>query len=341
MISIIIPFYNAEKFLDQCIKSFLAQSYKDWELLLINDGSSDKGFEIVRSYLEVDDRIRLISQVNAGVSSARNKGLLAAKGEFICFCDVDDCYDSCALELMIDGFSDSVDIVKCNFVRDIQGNRIPHTSTFKGIYNKAQIIKNVIPEYIAPTHLKSKGEFCSIWGCLFRASLLKNISFIPTEIMEDKVFWLEALVNARGIYYLDMPLYIYNWVPSSAMNRYHKNYIQNVIDVCSSIKNILITNYLYDDNKNRFDILNIILFQAIIYNELISKNSIIASVQKISKYKQRLLSQISSEFITEFTSMNDLEWILKKNNYMFGYFCFQKINIKIRSIFHRVLRSFK
>lgn len=340
MISIIVPFYNAEKFLDRCIQSFLCQTYNDWELLLVNDGSSDNSPSVIKPYLEKDHRINLISQKNAGVSSARNKGLSLAKGEFICFCDVDDFYEPYALELMMNHFSNSIDIVKCDFVRDIQGKRIRNLSTFKGLYSKNQILRDVLPEYIAPISLKEEGEFCSIWGCIIRATLLKNKSFIAIEIMEDKVFWLETLLAAQSIFYLATPLYVYNWSPFSAMNSYHKNYIQNVIEVCCAIKKILKGNKLYNDCKNRVCNLHIILFRAIIYNELISRNSIIKSVYEIRKYKEKFLPEIPWE-ITQNILQVDSKWILMQYNCVFGYFCLCKVEWKLRFWAHKVLEMFK
>lgn len=90
MISIIIPVYNSESYLDECIKSVLCQTYKDFELLLIDDGSTDKSLEILSSWESKDDRINLIVQENSGASSARNHGLNEAKGEWVVFIDSDD-----------------------------------------------------------------------------------------------------------------------------------------------------------------------------------------------------------------------------------------------------------
>ena len=90
MISIIIPVYNSDSYLDECIKSVLCQTYKDFELLLIDDGSTDKSLERLRRWESKDDRINLIVQENSGASSARNHGLNEAKGEWVVFIDSDD-----------------------------------------------------------------------------------------------------------------------------------------------------------------------------------------------------------------------------------------------------------
>ena len=89
-VSIIIPIYNAEPYIDQCVQSILSQSFHDWEMILINDGSRDHSLKICEQLAEKDDRIHVLSQSNMGVSSARNTGLMNAVGEYVTFIDVDD-----------------------------------------------------------------------------------------------------------------------------------------------------------------------------------------------------------------------------------------------------------
>lgn len=92
MVSIIVPVYNAEKYLSSCIESILNQTYSEFELFLINDGSSDSSAEICNFYAKKDERIKVIHNANHGVSYTRNNGLQLAKGEYIIFCDADDQY---------------------------------------------------------------------------------------------------------------------------------------------------------------------------------------------------------------------------------------------------------
>ena len=90
LISVIVPVFNVEKYLEKCIESIRNQTYKNLEILLINDGSTDKSLEICNKYLEIDDRIVLLNKENGGLSSARNFGIDNAKGEYITFVDSDD-----------------------------------------------------------------------------------------------------------------------------------------------------------------------------------------------------------------------------------------------------------
>jgi glycosyltransferase involved in cell wall biosynthesis len=92
MVSIIIPVYNAEKFIAETISSVINQEYKNWELIIIDDGSTDNSLEIIKEFVEKDERITCLRQTNSGVSSARNRGINIAKGDYISFLDADDCW---------------------------------------------------------------------------------------------------------------------------------------------------------------------------------------------------------------------------------------------------------
>lgn len=116
VVSIIVPVYNAEKYLHRCIDSILAQTYTDFEILLINDGSKDKSGKICDKYATVDNRIHVFHKKNGGASAARNYGLDKAVGKYICFIDADDWVDSNYIESLIP--SDGEDMVICSFVKE-------------------------------------------------------------------------------------------------------------------------------------------------------------------------------------------------------------------------------
>ena len=99
-ISIIVPIYNAEQFLEKCLNSLINQTYQNLEIVCINDGSKDKSLSILKEYQKKDKRIIIIDQANQGVSEARNKGIKMATGEYICFCDADDSYKDNFIEVM-------------------------------------------------------------------------------------------------------------------------------------------------------------------------------------------------------------------------------------------------
>ena len=115
-ITIVVPIYNAEKYLERCIKSILDQTYENLEIILVNDGSTDKSLEICEKFKAEDNRIIIINKENGGVSSARNKGIDAATGKFIIFIDADDYIEKEMFEVLEeDLFKNNVDISMCGF----------------------------------------------------------------------------------------------------------------------------------------------------------------------------------------------------------------------------------
>lgn len=122
LVSIITPLYNSERFVGQTIESVLAQTYPNWEMIVVNDGSQDQGAEIVRQYTAKDPRIRLFEQPNSGCAAARNHGLREAKGRYYCFLDSDDYWDSEFLEEQLQFMAEKkAAIVTCS-VRRVDEN---------------------------------------------------------------------------------------------------------------------------------------------------------------------------------------------------------------------------
>ena len=123
-ISVIVPVYNAEKYLSRCIDSILNQTYKNFELILINDGSKDNSIEILRKYENIDDRIKVIDNSNNGVSKTRNIGVRLAEGEYIQFIDSDDFIDKNMFEYAINVMEqENADLVMTGFYLDIESKK--------------------------------------------------------------------------------------------------------------------------------------------------------------------------------------------------------------------------
>lgn len=188
MISVIVPVYKAEKVVARCIESVIAQEYKDWELILVDDGSPDRSGEICDEYAVKDERIRVVHQKNAGASAARNHGIKVARGEFICFIDSDDYVSPYYLsDFFI--YPDSLDFV-------LQG----HT----GVYNNKP--ENICVNKLSAEHgLKFLLENCDedslLQGpcCkLFKSSILFEYNILFPEdisIGEDAIFVKQYLLH--------------------------------------------------------------------------------------------------------------------------------------------------
>ena len=201
MVSIIIPIYKAEKSIRRCIDSVIAQTYKDWELVLVDDGSPDISGEICDEYAQKDSRIRAFHKSNGGVSSARNRGLDEAIGERICFVDADDALEPNFLSKMA---VCSHDLVVCGF-RSLQGLQItPDDIDVSGEAMGAYIPK-FFNSYSAPAP----------WAKLFKKEIIGkfHIRFNQKlKLTEDTIFNLEYLSYCTSLRQIPYQLYIYDGV---------------------------------------------------------------------------------------------------------------------------------
>ncbi len=164
MISVIIPFYNAAKFLDRCISSVLSQTYADFELLLVDDGSTDGSAAICERYAEKDKRLRLLRLNHGGVCAARNCGLLYAQGEFISFIDADDWVDADFLQIFVDAIGDAQLCIQDMIMHDVDK---------VWSLGLADVIGSSPAEIARASRLY--GSCCN---ALFLASVIKNNSLI-------------------------------------------------------------------------------------------------------------------------------------------------------------------
>lgn len=189
--SVIIPIFNTEVYLRHCVDSVIAQTYKDFECILINDGSDDKCGKICDEYAEHDSRIKVVHQKNNGVSDARNKGLDNANGDWICFVDSDDWVQPNMLEVLAGNIKDNCLVQFCAYIhRD-------------GVVEEIRALKkeeDIISSNVA-----------TVWRHAFPKSIVKNIRFDQNIIGgEDYVFCVKACLVAEDIVTINECLYNYN-----------------------------------------------------------------------------------------------------------------------------------
>ena len=215
-ISVIVPVYNTESYLHQCIDSILNQSFKDFELLLIDDGSKDGSGKICDVYAEKDSRIRVWHQENQGVSVARNVGLENAQGEWIYFPDSDDIVVENAFEIMMKMITENIDYVIGGYeIYDEEGN-----STYAISERKQHVITRdeALMEMFAPTDYRYQGY---LWNKLFKAAIIRdnNLRFVKgIKFNEDRLYNVEYLCCIKGnVAYTTVPVYHYVERSPSAM----------------------------------------------------------------------------------------------------------------------------
>ena len=196
-ISVIVPVYNAERCLAACVDSLLAQTYADFEVLLVDDGSADTSPAICDRYAAADDRVRVIHQKNAGVGAARNAGLDAARGDYLAFVDADDTVLPDYLETLYRDITEQdVDIVCCNFQEFYHGQ--PVNMTIPRVMNNRRIpYRNDCYADMVDNHeIYSAG----VWAALYRRDRFQLLRFTSLPFGEDCVFNFDALTLAKAVY---------------------------------------------------------------------------------------------------------------------------------------------
>ena len=222
MISIIVPVYNTKEYLSQCIESLTNQTYKDLEIICVNDGSTDGSKEILKKYEKLDKRIKLIHQNNHGESHARNIGLTYAKGDYIAFCDCDDWIDSNMYETLIQEMqNDDLDLVAAGWYKDT-------LTEGKWISTKVENEKSVLNEAFNQSQLlhylyerDSYRGFSYMWNKLYRRDVLLDENDNIIEFDEslklggDVLYLARVALNVKKTKYVDEPFYHYRIRESS------------------------------------------------------------------------------------------------------------------------------
>ena len=222
MVSVIVPVYNCEKFLKKCIDSIINQSYTDLEIILVDDGSTDKSGIICDSYREKDCRIRVIHKENGGVSSARNFGLDLAVGDYIFFVDSDDYLNhTCIQKLVLAQKQNKADIIVGNAI-DVRENG---STIANGGISEGKLLKKDDAIY----HFLKADYFTAVcWGRLYCRSCIKFLRFDEhMRIAEDGKFFLNAIENSESIFIIPEKLYYYVIRDGSAV---HSGFTQKYYD---------------------------------------------------------------------------------------------------------------
>jgi glycosyltransferase involved in cell wall biosynthesis len=244
MISVIIPVYNVEQHISECLESIVAQTYKNIEIIVVNDGSTDKSEEIIKSYLEKFKNINYIYQENKGVSEARNLGLKNAKGEYILFVDSDDFLDKNMIEKMYNNANKyQSDVVISGHIRFYETqsfkNKIINYDEYEdNIYNGNQVLDLMLS-------LKVKGY---LWDKLFKRDKLveNNFNLEPNRYIEDWFPVIKQISKSGTVTFVNEPLYYYRQRNESAMHNINKKLLDDYVYTVNKINNYL------DNHKDQY-----------------------------------------------------------------------------------------
>lgn len=282
--SIIVPVYNVEKYINRCIDSILYQTIDDFEVILVDDGSSDKSGIICDYYETIDDRVKVIHKKNGGVSSARNAGLDLCQGKYVVFVDSDDYISKDYLQKL---YNPNVDMVLCNIkYKNINSDKFYILDNEEyGIFNVEENILNQI--------IKSK-YFCTVYCKLFRKNIIEdyNIRFIEDlSLGEDTVFVVDYIMQIRNLEIKSDVIYNYITYNSDRLSMFKENSIYNLEKCDKYIQDKLSKIYKIDKSEA-------------------------FNTRKWNKYEWAIFQTINNDCIKFFKKRKILKCIFNNKNYI-------------------------
>ena len=216
-VSVIVPVYNGEKSIERCAGSILNQDYPELELILVDDGSRDRSWEIIQAIAAADHRVKAIHQENGGVSSARNRALAEASGTYVQFADVDDWLPMDATKMLVREMeAQSAELVVGDFYRVVDGNVSEKGSIEMGGALTLQQYANAM--MLSPADL----YYGVLWNKLYRRDIIEQYSIRMDENIsysEDMIFNLEYLLHVKSVAILKAPVYYYQYTKGSLVDQ--------------------------------------------------------------------------------------------------------------------------
>ncbi len=264
-ISVIIPVYNTDKYLAACVNSVLQQEKVSFEIILVDDGSTDSSASICDNYAQEHNNIKVIHIQNSGPATAKNAGFKLAQGNYIALTDSDDKMESLMLYKMVTaGYKHDADIICCNYKQIDERGNVSHLNSTDKQY--------VLDHEEGLIHFFSKNKIYSqCWTKLYKRKMLVDHHIVNDPGLrtdEDFIFNIRAFVNAKTTVIVDEPLYEYTHREDSLAHAYYKKNINQYID--NRIKRVQVTKEAVKNETvtvKRWSIIHIIMY----YNELLGK----------------------------------------------------------------------
>lgn len=279
-ISVIVPVYNVEQYLEQCLNSIIEQTYRDLEIIIVNDGSTDGSAKICDEFGRKDIRIRVVHQINGGVSSARNIGITLATGDYITFVDSDDWLEKEMYEKMIAATYSNVNpnVIMCDFINEKKNSTENITANIHcGRYDKKEIIDELYPTLLVTEDL-GRVPIVSVWSCFFKKEILHNYNIffdVSLKYAEDYLFMAEVILHSDSFYYLKGNyLYHYRQYEQSRSKEYQPEWWDNLLSLNIKLKELVSSNKDYDFSRQvKLQLIHSALFlsSAIFQNDKMKK----------------------------------------------------------------------
>ena len=279
-ISIVIPIYNVEKYLQQCLDSVRNQTHQNLEIILVNDGSTDSCGKIVEDYTAKDSRIKVIDKENGGLSDARNAGIKIATGEYIAFIDSDDWISNNFCKILLqNALEHNAEIVECGF------SKFENESE---INLKKEDSKNIVLVYKTEEALKllMRGAIKQIvWNKLYKIEIIEDVLFEKNRKHEDEFWTYQIIANAKRIVKINKILYFYRQHSQSIMGRDYN--ITRLDGLLALEKRIHFMAEKFPDLKDLA--IKIFCFASIYHYQKISKNS---DIDFEGKYRKEIHNNV-------------------------------------------------
>lgn len=247
-VSIIVPIYNVEKYLDRCMMSLLSQTLKDIEIIMVDDGSPDNCPNLCDEYKKKDSRVKVVHKKNEGLGYARNSGLDVASGEYVAFVDSDDFVeDSMYAKLYNAAVSEKADVAYCNhFIFHTATNHVgtpyapvEESITFRGSEVVDEVMKNMIAS--APEATTERKYYMSVWRGIFRRSVIGDLRFESERdyLSEDIIYQVAVLQCASVVTFVHDRLYYYRENEISLTHAYRKDRVEKSIALYERLNDIV------------------------------------------------------------------------------------------------------
>lgn len=241
-ISIIAPVYQVEKYIGQCIESVINQTFKNFELILIDDGSKDKSGNICDEYAKRDKRIHVVHTENKGAASARNRGLDLATGKYIAFVDGDDYLAENMLDKLYKVITqENCDVVVCDFL-NLHANP---DKDFSLQLSDSKVSGREILSYLK--NQKNYGVWTIVWNKLYKKEILKDLRFPEGKYFEDEIFSDQLYLRCNEVQVISDVLYYHRVLETSTMNTQKIGNYLDLIDAFQLRINLYLENRLPDD----------------------------------------------------------------------------------------------
>ena len=316
MISVIIPLFNKEKYIEEVMRSIVAQTYKELEIIFIDDGSTDNSYKIAKSYANKKN-IYAYRQPNSGVSVARNMGISKAHGEWIAFIDPDDSFSNNYFEELIK-VSKNCDIICCCCYA-VEGEK----KYLNEFYNQDKVFNNenkveLIRQLLNDSYGRTGNINTAIgvpWGKLYKSDLIKkNCIYFNSKLrrQQDNAFNMHIFDVAKNIKYINKPLYFYSIenVKKFYKSKYDDYALTNAIELQREREDFFIKDHKYNDSITRslFEDETVSILIGAFNKYLLNKKNNMSYLEKEKKYKYILSLDIFREIIenTSFRHINGL-----------------------------------